>query len=72
MAVADGAGIAAISSAALRVELAAATLAILDVPRWRLTRTLVAVTARGVPLTPPALLLLEALREQASASPTQG
>lgn len=54
LAVAQGAGIAAISRFALGLELAAQTVAILDVPRWRLHRTIAIVTARDVPLTPPA------------------
>jgi predicted ATPase/DNA-binding transcriptional LysR family regulator len=61
-AVASGAGIAAISRFALELELAAGTLAVLDVPRWRLTRTISVVTARDVPLTPPAQLFLDLLR----------
>jgi DNA-binding transcriptional LysR family regulator len=54
LAVAAGAGIAAISRFALELELAGGTLAVLDVPRWRLRRTLAIVTARDVPLTPTA------------------
>jgi LysR family transcriptional regulator, transcriptional activator of the cysJI operon len=61
--VASGAGIAAISRFALDVELEAGTLAVLDVPRWRLTRTIAAITARHVPLTPPAARFLALLRE---------
>jgi len=62
LAVASGAGIAAISRVALRLELETGSLAILDVPRWRLSRTIAAVTARDVPLTPPAAQFLELLR----------
>jgi DNA-binding transcriptional LysR family regulator/predicted ATPase len=62
LAVASGAGIAAISRVALRLELETGSLAILDVPRWRLSRTIAAVTARDVPLTPPAARFLELLR----------
>jgi predicted ATPase/DNA-binding transcriptional LysR family regulator len=62
LAVASGAGIAAISRFALDLELEAGTLAVLDVPRWRLSRTVAVVTARGVPLTPPAERFLERLR----------
>jgi LysR family transcriptional regulator, transcriptional activator of the cysJI operon len=54
LAVASGAGIAAISRFALERELEAGTLAVLDVARWRLDRTIAVVTARDVPLTPPA------------------
>jgi DNA-binding transcriptional LysR family regulator len=63
LAVASGGGIAAISRAALDVELRAGALAVLDVPRWRLSRTVVAVTMRGIPLTPPAARFLALLRE---------
>ena len=58
----SGAGIAAISRFALELELEAGTLAVLDVPRWRVTRTISVVTARDVPLTPPAVRFLELLR----------
>jgi DNA-binding transcriptional LysR family regulator len=61
--VASGAGIAAISRFALRSELETGTLAILDVPRWRLQRTIAVLTAREVQLTPPAQSFLELLRE---------
>lgn len=54
LAVARGAGIAAISRFALDLELKTRTLAILDLPRWRLSRTISVVHARDVPLTPPA------------------
>lgn len=63
LAVASGAGIAAISRFALDLELRAGTLAILDLPRWRLSRTVAVVTARDVPLTPPATRFLELLRD---------
>src|SRR5215212_12081547 len=63
-AVAKGAGIAAISRLALDVELDAGTLAVLDVPRWRVTRTIALVQARGVPLTPPAERFVALLRER--------
>jgi predicted ATPase/DNA-binding transcriptional LysR family regulator len=63
LAVAKGAGIAAISRLALDVELEAGRLVVLDVPRWRLARTISVVYARGVPLTPPAERFLEDLRE---------
>ena len=62
LAVASGAGIAAISRFALSSELETGTLAILDVPRWRLERTIALLTARDVPLTPPAESFLELLR----------
>lgn len=60
-AVRAGAGIAAISRYALEGERG---LAELDVPRWRLRRTIAAVTARDVPLTPPAERFLELLRAE--------
>jgi DNA-binding transcriptional LysR family regulator len=62
LAVASGAGIAAISRFALSSELETGALAILDVPRWRLERTIALLTARDVPLTPPAESFLELLR----------
>jgi LysR family transcriptional regulator, transcriptional activator of the cysJI operon len=61
-AVAKGGGIAAVSRLALDVELEAGTLAVLDAPRWRLTRTIALVQARGVPLTPPAERFVALLR----------
>jgi DNA-binding transcriptional LysR family regulator/predicted ATPase len=63
LAVAQGAGIAAISRLALGIELAAGALAVLDVPRWRLTRTIAVVRARDVPLTAPAERFLSLLRD---------
>jgi DNA-binding transcriptional LysR family regulator len=60
--VASGAGIAAISRFALSSELSTGALAILDVPRWRLQRTISVLTARDVPLTPPAESFLRLLR----------
>jgi predicted ATPase/DNA-binding transcriptional LysR family regulator len=63
LAVASGAGLAAISRFALERELEAGTLVILDVPRWRLERTITVVTARDIPLTPPAARFLEMLRD---------
>jgi DNA-binding transcriptional LysR family regulator len=62
LAVASGAGIAAISRFALDRELESGSLVVLDVPRWRLERTIAVVTARGIPLTPPAATFLELLR----------
>jgi DNA-binding transcriptional LysR family regulator len=63
LAVAKGIGIAAISRLALDLELETGRLAILDVPRWRLARTIAVVSTRGVPLTPPAERFREALLE---------
>ena len=65
LAVSSGAGIAAISRFAVPLELQAATLDVLDVPRWRLTRTISIVRARDVPLTPPAERFLQFLRDAA-------
>jgi LysR family transcriptional regulator, transcriptional activator of the cysJI operon len=62
-AVAKGAGIAAVSRLAIDVELEAGALAVLDVPRWRLTRTITLVRAREIPLTPPAERFRSLLRE---------
>jgi predicted ATPase/DNA-binding transcriptional LysR family regulator len=62
-AVARGAGITAISHYALELELQAGALAILDVPRWRVSRTISVIRARGVPLTPPAERFLTLLRQ---------
>src|SRR5215212_956095 len=63
-AVAKGSGVAAVSRLALDLELDAGTLAVLDVPRWRVTRTIALVQARGVPLTPPAERFVALLRER--------
>jgi DNA-binding transcriptional LysR family regulator len=62
LAVASGAGIAAISRFALDLELETGTLAVLEVPRWRLDRTISIVTARDVRLTPPAERLASLVR----------
>jgi DNA-binding transcriptional LysR family regulator len=67
LAVANAAGIAAISRLALELELDAGRLVILEVPRWRLTRTISVVRPRGVPLTPPAERFLVLLRETFAA-----
>jgi predicted ATPase/DNA-binding transcriptional LysR family regulator len=63
LAVARGAGIAAISRLALELELEAGRLVILDVPRWRVSRTISVLRTRGIPLTPPADRFLALLRE---------
>jgi DNA-binding transcriptional LysR family regulator len=62
LAVAKGFGVAAISRLALDVELEAGRLVILDLPRWRLSRTISVVYTRGVPLTPPAERFRDVLR----------
>lgn len=66
-AAARGGGIAAISRLALELELETGRLAVLDVPRWRLSRTISAVYARDVRLTPPAELFLGLLRDGVAA-----
>jgi DNA-binding transcriptional LysR family regulator len=67
LAVASGAGIAAVSRCALELELASGTLVALDVPRWQLTRTIAVVTSRDLPLTPPAARFLTLLRDAFAA-----
>ena len=62
LAVARGAGIAAISRFALDLELRTGSVAVLDVPRWRVRRQLSVVRAREVPLTPAADRFLTLLR----------
>jgi DNA-binding transcriptional LysR family regulator len=62
LAVASGLGVAAVSRFALERELADGALMVLDVPRWRVRRTIAAVYARDVPLTPPSERFLAALR----------
>jgi DNA-binding transcriptional LysR family regulator len=67
LAVAGGAGVAAVSRIAIDVELKAGTLAILDAPWWRASRQMAVVYARNVPLTPPAERFLELVRETRAA-----
>ena len=67
LAVAGGAGVAAISRIAIDVELKAGTLAILDAPWWHASRQMAVVYAREVPLTPPAERFLELLLETRAA-----
>src|SRR6266536_5761498 len=62
VAVARGAGIAAVSRLALQLELQAGILVVLDLPRWRVERMISAVYTREVPLGPAAALFLELLR----------
>jgi DNA-binding transcriptional LysR family regulator len=62
LAVAAGGGVAAISRFALELELRTGSVAILDVPRWRVRRQLSVVRARDVPLTPAADRFLKMLR----------
>jgi predicted ATPase/DNA-binding transcriptional LysR family regulator len=63
LAAAKGAGIAAISRLALELELETGRLVVLDVPRWRLSRTISVVYVREVRLTSPAERFLKLLRE---------
>ena len=69
LAVAKGYGLAAISRLALDLELESGRLVVLDVPRWRLSRTISVVYTRGVPLTPPAERFLDVLRAAFAAPP---
>ena len=62
LAVAQGAGIAAISRFALNLELRTGSIVVLDVPRWHVRRQLSVVRARDVPLTPAADHFLQLLR----------
>jgi len=71
LAVAAGSGIAAISRFALGLELDTGALAVLDVPRWRVARTIWIVAARGVPLTPPAQRFVEGLRDAFRRLPSE-
>jgi DNA-binding transcriptional LysR family regulator len=66
IAVAQGAGIAAVSRLALELELQAGILVVLDLPRWRVERMISAVYTREVPLGPAAELFLEILRGELS------
>jgi DNA-binding transcriptional LysR family regulator len=66
IAVAQGAGIAAVSRLALELELQAGILVVLDLPRWRVERMISAVYTREVPLGPAAELFLELLRGELS------
>ncbi len=66
VAVARGAGIAAVSRLALELELQAGILVVLDLPRWRVERMISAVYTREVPLGPAAALFLELLRSEFS------
>ncbi|TMC31372.1 MAG: LysR family transcriptional regulator [Chloroflexi bacterium] len=54
LAVAHGAGVAAISKFALALELQTGSVVILDVPRWHVRRQLSVVSARDIPLSPAA------------------
>jgi DNA-binding transcriptional LysR family regulator len=66
LAVAGGAGIAAVSRLALELELQAGTLVVLDLPRWRVERMISAVYTRDVPLGPAAERFLALLRSEFS------
>ncbi len=66
LAVARGAGIAAISRFALDLELDAGTLVLLDLPRWRVRRMISAVYTRDIPLGPAAERFLDVLRTELS------
>jgi LysR family transcriptional regulator, transcriptional activator of the cysJI operon len=66
LAVARGAGIAAVSRFALELEVQAGILVVLDVPRWRVERMISAVYAREIPLGPAAERFLKLLRTELS------
>lgn len=63
LAVAQGAGVAAISRLALDLELRTGAVAILDVPSWKVRRQLSIVRARDVPLSPAARQFLDLMRK---------
>jgi DNA-binding transcriptional LysR family regulator len=67
LACAAGAGIAACSRLAIAIELKAGTLAILDVPRWNVRRTISLLTAEGVPPSLAAAQFATILREVSAA-----
>ena len=67
LAVASGLGIAACSRFALEVELKAGTLAILDVPRWKLRRMISIISMVDTSLTPPAAQFVFLLRQHYSS-----
>ncbi|MEX0784252.1 MAG: LysR substrate-binding domain-containing protein [Dehalococcoidia bacterium] len=60
--VARGGAVAACSTLAIDVELRAGVLEVLDVPGWRIHRTISVVRARDAPLTPPARDFLDLLK----------
>jgi DNA-binding transcriptional LysR family regulator len=62
LAVIAGLGVAAISRFAVERELTSGELVVLDVPRWRVQRTISVAYARDLPLSPPAARFLESLR----------
>jgi DNA-binding transcriptional LysR family regulator len=74
LAVAKGAGVSGISVYAVGTELAAGTLAIVNIPGWRVRRHFSLVRARDVPLSPPAerfrTALLSELANLASGAPS--
>lgn len=72
LAVASGAGVAALSRLAIEVELRAATLVVLDVPGWHARRHLSVITARDVELTPAAARFLEAVAGNLPAARDDG
>lgn len=68
LAASAGGGVAAISRLAIRVELVAQTLAIVELPRWSVRRTISLLTPAGVPLSPPANRFAAILREVCAAT----
>jgi DNA-binding transcriptional LysR family regulator len=67
LAAASGGGVAAISRLAIRVELVAGTLAIVELPRWSVRRTISLLTPTGVPLSAPAERFAAILRDVCAA-----
>lgn len=67
LAVAAGAGVAAISGLGVEQELMTGSLTVLDVPGWHVVRQLSVIHSRDVPLTPPAALFLETVVDAADA-----
>lgn len=63
LAVAAGAGVAALSRLAIEVELRADTLVVIDVPGWSVRRHLSVITARDTDLTPAGARFLEMVCE---------
>jgi len=72
LAVAQGAGVAAISRIAIDLELASGTLVIVPLRDWKVRRHLSLVHPRDIPLSPPAdrfiALLRATIRERPSSS----
>lgn len=72
LAVAAGAGIAASTRLALDVELRAGTLAVLNVPEWKLVRRVFIIKARETPLIPATERFLQLARVRWTGGATDG